>query len=51
MEITNSCHLNCPECYKPPRHEIRFMSLNDCKKNIDDAVLCGVKQMALLGAC
>lgn len=49
IEITNMCHLHCPQCYKPPVSQLKSMCFGDFKKHVDVAAAIGVKEIALLG--
>lgn len=49
IEITNLCHLHCPQCYKPLPDQLKSMSLNSFKKHIDMAASIGVREVSLLG--
>lgn len=49
IEITNVCHLHCPQCYKPPVSQLKSMCFDDFKKHVDAAADVGVKEISLLG--
>ena len=49
IEITNICHLHCPQCYKPPVSQLKSMCFDDFKKHVDVAAAIGVKAISLLG--
>ena len=49
IEITNMCHLHCPQCYKPPVDQLKSMPFDDFKKHVDIAAAIGVREISLLG--